>query len=629
MSMPAVHGAAAGLAPATVRTLRLNACEAGIARLCATLAAIALIGDFVLVTVSVLSRHIANLPLLWADEVAGMLLMAMAFLGAAAGFSRREHPGLQALRERLPATVRRVLEPAESALVLALSLALATLAMQYITVIGTQTTATGLSQALYVYPLLAGTLAMAVLAALRLATDDKRSVALGIALMVAAALVVATLWKVAPTLTPSPLATLILAFTACLVLGVPIAFALLAGSLAFLLAEGNLPLPVFAQQAVAGIENFVLLSIPFFILTGVVMELNGMSERIIRLIRRVVGRSRPGLGISTIVSMVLFSGVSGSKAADVTAVGTVILPAMRRSGQSAAEGTALLAASAVMAETIPPCINLIILGYVCSISIGALFVGGLLPALFMAVALVGVVLYCARSWPMPVDEPQANAAGTPWLHGLASLGVIAIIFVGYKSGFATATEIGVFATLYALAVGVLLTRKWDPHTLWRSFARSSAMAGSILFVISAAQTVAFSLTVDRIPQAIAEQLLALSPSIGVMGFIALSIGLLIVMGAALEGAPALIIFGPILMPVAQGFGIDPVQYGLVLIIAMGIGLFSPPLGIGLYISCAVGGVRLEEASPPIFKYLAALLLCLLVIGAVPAISLWLPRALGL
>ena len=212
--------------------------------------------------------------------------------------------------------------------------------------------------------------------------------------------------------------------------------------------------------------------------------------------------------------------------------------------------------------------------------------------------------------------------------GVVAFGLIAIIFGGYRSGFATATEISAFAVIYALIVGGLAFRELT----WRGAAQvvmhSAVRAGMVLFIVAAAQSLAYTLTIQQIPHALAEMMVAVSGYGGSFLFLLLSIVILILMGSVLEGAAALIIFGPLLMPVAKQLGIDPLHYGIVLVIGMGIGLFAPPLGLGLYGSCLIGGVTLEETVRPILKYLAVLFLCLLLIAFIPAITTALPRAAG-
>ncbi|GJD51494.1 hypothetical protein OPKNFCMD_4249 [Methylobacterium crusticola] len=592
------------------------------------LAALALAADLLVVAAAVLWRFLFGDSLEWADEVARMLLILVAFLGGAAAVAHGQHVGIRIVRDSVPEGGRRLMEAGGLLVELGVALALAACAVSYAGTAATQVTPFGLPQNLFIYPLVMGGACMAVFIGARLAACRLADIALA-ALALAALAGAVWLWSAAlPGLAPSPLALLLLGFALALGSGIPIAFALSAGALVFLAADGNIDPAVFAQQASSGIDNFVLLAIPFFVLTGLAMEVNGMSVRLIELLRRAVGERRGGLGIVTILAMVLFSGISGSKLADVTAVGTVTIPAMRRSGQDPCEGVALLAASAVMAETIPPCINLIILGYVANLSIGGLFAAGILPAALMAAALIlGVVVLSARTRPVPVERSAHSLRHLLWSSAV-SLGVIVIIFGGYRSGFATATEIGAFAVVYALAVGALCFRELDWRTAGALFVRSATLAGMILFVVAASQTIAFSLTIDQVPHALAEAMIAVSHGGGAWIFLIVSILLLIVMGAALEGAPALIIFGPLLLPVAQTFGIAPLHYGIVLIIAMGLGLFAPPLGLGLYTSCAVGGVSLEGTVRPIAKYLLLLFGCLVLIAFVPEITMALPRSLG-
>lgn len=337
---------------------------------------------------------------------------------------------------------------------------------------------------------------------------------------------------------------------------------------------------------------------------------------------------RGGLDVVMVLSMVIFSGISGSKMADVAAVGSVLVPAARKSGQKPGDAVALLAASAVMAETIPPCVNLIILGFVANLSIGGLFVAGLLPSALMAAALiVAAIAFGSRA---SAPDSAETAAPLKGLFGsaLAAIGLIVLIFGGYRSGFATATEISAFAVLYALVVGGVMFREMTWRTASQVIGKAAVRSGMVLFIVAAAQSLAYVLTLQQIPHAVADFMVQLSSTHGTWAFLLLSVLILIVMGSVLEGAAALIIFGPLLMPVARQLGIDPLHYGIILVIGMGIGLFAPPLGLGLYGSCLIGGVKLEETVKPILKYLGILFLCLLVIAFVPGITTALPRAFG-
>ncbi len=579
-----------------------------------------LAADLVVVLVSVISRALLNAPLDWADDVARGLLVALSFFGAAGAMARGETLGVAFFADRLPPALRRLVDALVAVIVVALA---ATIAVDTLGIAGLtvgQTTGSGLPLEWTFYPMAAGSACMAAFAllrALRLAIRD-------VAIAVVVVFVLVAAHELLGDFLPAVGVLMLVAFLLALVAGMSIGFALVLSALMFIWGDGGVPGVIFAQQMARGIDNFVLLAIPFFLLTGTLMEASGIAARLIALLERLVGRLRGGLDVVMVLSMVLFSGISGSKMADVAAVGGVMIPAARRRGQNLGRAVALLAASAVMAEAIPPCINLILLGFVANLSIGGLFMAGLLPAALMAVALIAVAIaFGAR----PVVAPATSSLGRVWAGASLGLGLIVIIFGGFKSGLATATEISAFAALYALVAGGLL-RELTARSLARCFAHAASRAGLILFIVAAAQSLAFVLTLQQVPQALAEDMLALSNGHGAWLFLVLSIAILVLMGSVLEGAAALIIFGPLLIPVATQLGIAPLQYGVVLVIAMGIGLFAPPLGLGLYGACLIGGVPIEATVRPILGYLGLLLLCLLVIALIPKITLWLPGLLG-
>ena len=491
-----------------------------------------------------------------------------------------------------------------------------------------QTTGSGLPLELTFYPMGAGALCMTIFALAQFCRRKPNDIAL--AFLFALALAGAAYgWRFIGTGAWRSGLPMALGFVTCMVGGVPIGFALAFTALIYIWIDGALPGLIFAQQMARGIDNFVLLAIPFFILVGYLMEANGMSVRLIALLERLVGRARGGLNVVMVLSMVIFSGISGSKMADVAAVGSVLIPAARRSRQNPGAAVALLAASAVMAETIPPCINLIILGFVANLSIGGLFMAGLAPAGLMALVLIGAVILLGGGAQAP-DEGLLTRASLAqlWRGAIVTLGLLLIIFAGFRFGIATATEISAFAALYALIVGGLAFRELGPRAAARSFINAATRSGLVLFIVAAAQSLAFVLTLQQFPHAVAQAMIALSQNAGAWPFLLLSILILIVMGSILEGAAALIIFGPLLIPVAAQIGISGLHFGVVLVIAMGIGLFAPPLGLGLYGACLIGGVSIEATVRPMLGYLGLLLLCLLVIAFVPGLTLWLPHRLG-
>jgi tripartite ATP-independent transporter DctM subunit len=592
------------------------------------IAALLLAADLLVVCGSVLLRSLFNAPVEWADDVARGLMVGSSFFGAASALARSENAGVVFFIDRLPVRVRAVVDAAGAVLVALVAGYVAFNALKLGWLTSGQTTGSGLPLELTFYPMGVGALFMTAFAIDLFCARPLGDAITGVvAIGIIAALYLG--WDlVAPASVPSSGSLMLVGFFLTLLGGLPIGFALALAALIFIWVEGTLPGVIFAQQMARGIDNFVLLAIPFFILVGYLMEANGMSVRLIELLQRAVGHMRGGLNVVMVTSMVLFSGISGSKMADVAAVGSVLIPAARRARQNPGSAVALLAASAVMAETIPPCINLIILGFVANLSIGGLFVAGLLPAGLMALALIVVSIISGKT-PAGVDDgaPRLPTSGL-WSGAIASFGLIFMIFFGFKSGFATATEISAFAAAYALVIGAVVFRELGLKSAATSFVHAATRSGLVLFIVAAAQSLAFILTLQQVPHAVGDMMLALSQTHGVWLFMLLSIAVLIVMGSVLEGAAALIIFGPLLLPVAVKLGIDPLHFGVVLVIAMGIGLFAPPLGLGLYGACLIGKVPIEQTVKPIMGYLGLLLACLLVIAFVPAISTALPRAFG-
>ena len=593
-----------------------------------TVAAVLLAADLAVVIVTVTLRSLFNAPVEWSDDVARGLMVGSSFFGAASAVARGENVGVAFFVDRVPPDARRIIDAVVALLILVIASYVAWHAIELGTLTTGQTTGSGLPLELTFYPMGAGAACMAAFALDQFLRRDWREVAIAVAIVAG----LAALWLVwstlAPRTAPGPAPLMLIGFVISLAGGMAIGFALALAALIYIWAEGALPGVIFAQQMARGIDNFVLLAIPFFILVGHLMEANGMSVRLIALLERMVGRMRGGLNVVMVLSMVIFSGISGSKMADVAAVGSVLVPAARRSRQNPGNAVALLAASAVMAEAIPPCINLIILGFVANLSIGGLFMAGIVPAALMALALIAVaVLFGTRT--QISDETTAPVPSSDlWTGAAATVGLIVLIFGGFKSGFATATEISAFAALYAIVVGSLMFRELGWRAAVRSFTQSAIRSGLIMFIVAAAQSLAFVLTLQQVPHMLGDALVHLSQSSGTWLFMLLSIAILIVMGSVLEGAAALIIFGPLLIPVAAQLGIAPLHFGVVLVVAMGIGLFAPPLGLGLYGACLVGNVPIEQTVKPIFGYLGLLLICLLVIAFVPALTLWLPHALG-
>ena len=585
--------------------------------------------DVVVVFLSVIMRYFLHEPFDWAEEVAGILMVMLIFLGAATVVGRQKHIGIDAFLGLFPARWREAL--VQSGLWIEVGVSLLLLVSTVDLWIDTQgqTTPIGFPQWMVLTPVIVGSLAMLGFAVFN-SLERSGAVFWGTLFGIIAIGLAITGWNIlVPDHAIPPILLLVVGFIGSVLLGVPIAFGIAFAAALYFLANPTLPTLIYSQQLVAGANHFVLLAIPFFVLAGVAMESNGMSSRLIELLVRMMGRLRGGLNLIIIVAVAFFSGVSGSKLADIAAVGGIIMPAVRRTNQDPNEAAGLLACSGVMAETIPPCVNMIIFGFVASISIGGLFMAGVIPALILAAGLAAVAIYFGKK----VDPSTAFEEQRPMLRllggALVAFIMIAMIGKGVTSGVATSTEVSAFAVVYAFVVGGLAFRELTWPVIVRLFVQSASMTGSILFIVAAASGLGYALTIERIPNLMSDTMTQFGAHYGATAFVILATIVMIVFGMILEGAPAMILFGPLLTPIAVKLGVNPLQFGTVMVIAMGLGLFAPPVGLGLFATCAITGTEAKNVAKPMLKYLIVLALGLLALIFVPEFSLWLPRKLGL
>jgi tripartite ATP-independent transporter DctM subunit len=585
--------------------------------------------DVVVVFLSVIMRYFLHEPFDWAEEVAGILMVMLIFLGAATVVGRQKHIGIDAFLGLFPARWREAL--VQSGLWIEVGVSLLLLVSTVDLWIDTQgqTTPIGFPQWMVLTPVIVGSLAMLGFAVFN-SLERSGAVFWGTLFGIIAIGLAITGWNIlVPDHAIPPILLLVVGFIGSVLLGVPIAFGIAFAAALYFLANPTLPTLIYSQQLVAGANHFVLLAIPFFVLAGVAMESNGMSSRLIELLVRMMGRLRGGLNLIIIVAVAFFSGVSGSKLADIAAVGGIIMPAVRRTNQDPNEAAGLLACSGVMAETIPPCVNMIIFGFVASISIGGLFMAGVIPALILAAGLAAVAIYFGKK----VDPSTAFEERRPMLRllggALVAFIMIAMIGKGVTSGVATSTEVSAFAVVYAFVVGGLAFRELTWPVIVRLFVQSASMTGSILFIVAAASGLGYALTIERIPNLMSDTMTQFGAHYGATAFVILATIVMIVFGMILEGAPAMILFGPLLTPIAVKLGVNPLQFGTVMVIAMGLGLFAPPVGLGLFATCAITGTEAKNVAKPMLKYLIVLALGLLALIFVPEFSLWLPRKLGL
>ncbi|MBI2525076.1 MAG: TRAP transporter large permease [Candidatus Rokubacteria bacterium] len=416
-------------------------------------------------------------------------------------------------------------------------------------------------------------------------------------------------------------------FVMLLVLGVPIAFTMGVAAVIAIFLTGTVPLLLIPGRMVAASDSFVLLAIPFFILAGTLMEMSGIAHRLLTLARALVAHLRGGLGMAVVVAEMFFSGISGSTVADVSAISSMLLPSMQRAGYARPHSVAIISAASAMGILIPPCINMIILGELMSLSVAALFFAGFLPAAVLAVLIMGLVYVQARRLDVAREDRAtwreflraASGAAVP-------LGLPVIMFGGILGGVFTPTEAGAVAVLYVLVFGVAVYRTITVRDLWHALLDTGVNTGVIMLLIGAASVLSYLLAVQHLPQIIVRAIAGVSS--GPWFFLLVTSLVFVFIGSLLEGIPAMMIFVPIFLPVVEELGINPLHYGIVVIAAVGIGLFVPPAGVGLIVGCAVGQVSIDKVSRGMVPFLLVLLLGLGILIFVPTITTVVPAALG-
>jgi tripartite ATP-independent transporter DctM subunit len=586
---------------------------------------VAVLGELGIVVSNVLNRLCFNRAFPWTDEAAELALATVAFFGGVLAYRRGEHAFLHSILDVLPLRCQRACYVLIEYLVLGISIATG-LSSVLLLVYQWQVLTPILQVRVgwFLVPLVMGMTVLALTAAERLAAQHRRTVIIvGAVFLPLVLALVATqdLWR--PWVAgEAPTISLGLFFGAVL-LGVPVAFALLLGALVYFSTIGTVPMLTIAHTMVGGISNFVLLALPFFVFVALIMNQGGLSRRLVHLAQAFVGHFRGGLFQVMVVSMYIVSGLSGSKMADVVVVGSVMRDMLRRERYNMEQATAVLAAATVMGETVPPSIPMLVLGSVTTLSIGTLFVAGLLPAAVIGVCLM-LLIYLQFRRSDRVRPPRASLAQLikAVLNGVLPLLMPVILFGGILLGVATPTEVSAFAVVYGLVLAGCIYRELGLRALLKSVIDCAAGAGMVLFILAAASSFSRALTIAHLPQQLVGLLSGVQHSPWL--FVLASILLLIVTGAILEGLPALVILAPILLPIAAQIGLSPLHYGIVLIIAMGFGTFLPPVGIGFYVACAVLETSLEPSARAMIPYIIVLCIGLVLVGLVPWFTLALP-----
>jgi len=580
---------------------------------------------------NVVTRSAFDLPLVWTDEVAKISLATLAFIGGAIAYRRGHHAQIRLLIQRLPESQRQGLALFTEFAVLAL--AAFTCVISWGVVVARWEELTPVLQMRSTWLSLPLTIGMAVIVATSVERilAAPRAQALRIALIFCAILAVIVLsrglWL--PFFRGDNVLYLTLGlFFVALMLGLPVGFALMLGTLVYLYASGEAPIMALPQNMIDGTGHFVLLALPFFVLAGVIMDQGGISSRLVDFVHTLVGHLRGGLLQVMVVSMYLCSGLSGSDTADTAAVGSAMRKSLLRDGYSPERSAAVLAASAAMGATVPPSIAMLVLGSITTVSIAALFLAGFLPALLIMFCLMVLVAFQARrDRASPSARASLREVGKAGAAAVPPLLMPVVLFVGVLFGVATPTEVSTFAVVYGLVLAIFAYKALNGRGFVTCLIDAAILSGMILFILAAGATFSWVLTVAYLPQRLVESLLTFDSSASL--FLVASIVLLIVTGSILEGLPAMLILGPLLVPMAEQIGVNPLHYSIVILIAMGIGVFVPPVGVGFYIATAVFGTNIEHAARAMLPYFLMLCVGLLLVAFIPWVTLVLPGLFGL
>ena len=581
------------------------------------------LADIVVLSAGVFSRFVLHRPLVWSDELASILFLWLAMLGAVTALRRGEHMRMTALVARLAPGPRAVLEAVATAACLAFLAMVVWPAFEYAADERAITTpALGISNLWRAAALPIGIVLMAAFAVLRLlrtTTRAEAAKAIG-----AVALLVLAFWLLGPVFAKLGRTNLLIFFVgvagASVLAGIPIAFAFGLGTFGYLALTTGTPLPVIVGRMDEGMSHLILLAVPLFVFLGLLIEMTGMARAMIAFLGGLLGHVKGGLSYVLVGAMYLVSGISGAKAADMAAIAPALFPEMKARGADEGDLVALLAATGAQTETVPPSLVLITIGSVTSVSIAALFTGGMLPALVLGLVLCVVVRWRARHEDLSaVVRVPRRAVGKLFIVAIPAIALPFVIRAAVVEGVATATEVSTIGIVYALLAGLFVYRQFDWRRLGPMLTSTASLSGAILLIIGTATAMAWGLTQSGFSRLLAESMAALPG--GVPMFLAVSIVAFVVLGSVLEGIPAIVLFGPLLFPIARQLGVHEVHYAMVVVLSMGLGLFSPPLGVGYYAACAIGRVNPDAGMRPLVGYMLALLAGVVLIAAVPWLSI--------
>ncbi|MGY4303240.1 tripartite ATP-independent transporter DctM subunit [Bradyrhizobium sp. USDA 4369] len=627
MTMQLADHSSASLLPATGLTSIARTLERALGAIVAAAAALLVVAEIGVLFAGVCARYVFHKPLIWSDELAGILFLWLAMLGSAVAFLRGEHMRMTAAAGRLSKRMQSFLDVLAIAAPLAFLILVIDPAYEFAADEAIITTpALELSNLWRAAALPTGLGVMLVMAVLRLCTLGEWKLVGAVAVLIGATGI--GLHLIGPALIPLGNLNLLIFFVGLVAIlvfaAVPIAFAFGLATFAYITLTTNTPSTVVIGRMDEGMSHLILLSVPLFVFLGLLIEMTGMARAMVGFLASLLGHVRGGLQYVLVAAMYLVSGISGSKAADMAAVAPVLFPEMVKRGARPGDLVALLSATGAQTETIPPSLVLITIGSVTGVSIAALFTGGLLPGLVLAAMLCVVVWRRYRGEDLShVSKASLGTIAKSFIIALPAVALPFIIRAAVVGGVATATEVSTIGIVYSALCGLLLYRRFDWRRLSPMLIETAALSGAILLIIGAATGMAWALTQSGFSTALARFMTNLPG--GAPMFLAVTIVAFIVLGSVLEGIPAIVLFGPLLFPIAKQIGIHEVHYAMVVILAMGIGLFAPPFGVGYYAACAISRIHPDLGIRPMLGYTLALLIGTIVIAAVPWFSIGLLR----
>lgn len=585
-------------------------------------AALIVLAEIVVLFSGVVSRYVFHMPIVWSDELASMLFLWLSMLGAVVALRRGAHMRMTAIVSKLSPDRQVFVETLSVVASLAFLLLFLWPAWEYAQDEAFITTpALEISKLWHAVAIPLGCALMIVTALLRLSLQGRaRDVVISVVVVAA---LVAAFYVSGPVFKSLGKLNLLIFFVGIVGInvfaGVPIAFSFALATFGYLALTTRTPLPVMVGRVEEGMSHLVLLAVPLFVYLGLLIEMTGMARAMVRFLASMLGHVKGGLSYVLIGAMYLVSGISGSKTADQAAVAPVLFPEMKERGAKQGDLVALLSVTGAQTETVPPSIVLITIGSVTGVSIAALFTGGLLPGVICGLALCIVVWWRNRNEDLSnVKRYNRAEIGKMFVIAMPALVLPFLIRFAVIDGIATATEVSTIGIAYSVMAGLLIYRQFDFRRAFTMLVDTACLSGAILFIIGCATAMAWGLTQSGFSQDLAAIMKALG---GANAFMAVSIVVFIILGSVLEGIPAIVLFGPLLFPIAREMGIHDVHYSMVVILAMGTGLFSPPFGVGYYGCCAVSKVHPDEGIPYIGAYLAALVLGLIVVAVFPWLSL--------